>query len=93
MPSVYFVFFANFYLTSFSYLRYTISKGVEQMTTGEKTKKIRTSRGNDTKGFGLAIGLEEKGADSRIAQYGKSTIVSLKEICWSKWRWCCVSVQ
>lgn len=39
------------------------------MTIGEKIKKIRTFRGMTQKEFGLAIGLEEKGADNRIAQY------------------------
>ena len=39
------------------------------MTVGDKIKKIRTFRGMTQKELGLAIGLEEKGADNRIAQY------------------------
>lgn len=39
------------------------------MTIGEKIKKIRTFRGMTQKEFGLAVGLDEKGADNRIAQY------------------------
>lgn len=39
------------------------------MTVGDKIKKIRTFRGMTQKELGLAIGLDEKGADNRIAQY------------------------
>ena len=39
------------------------------MTVGDKIRKIRTFRGMTQKELGVAIGLEEKGADNRIAQY------------------------
>lgn len=39
------------------------------MTLGVKIKKIRIFRGMTQKELGVAIGLAEKGADNRIAQY------------------------
>ena len=39
------------------------------MTVGDKIRKIRTFRGMTQKELGVAIGLEEKGADNRVAQY------------------------
>ena len=37
------------------------------MTVGDKIRKIRTFRGMTQKELGVAIGLEEKGADNRVA--------------------------
>ena len=39
------------------------------MTVGDKIKKIRAFRGMTQKELGVAIGLEENGADNRVAQY------------------------
>ena len=50
------------------------------MTVGEKIKKIRTFRGMTQKELGLAIGLEEKGADNRIAQYETNYRVPKREL-------------
>ena len=50
------------------------------MTVGDKIKKIRTFRGMTQKELGLAIGLEEKGADNRIAQYETNYRVPKREL-------------
>lgn len=50
------------------------------MTVGEKIKLIRTFRGMTQKELGLAIGLEEKGADNRIAQYETNYRVPKKDM-------------
>lgn len=50
------------------------------MTIGEKIKKIRTFRGMTQKEFGLAVGLEEKGADNRIAQYETNYRIPKREL-------------
>ena len=38
------------------------------MTVGDKIRKIRTFRGMTQKELGVAIGLEEKGADNQIGR-------------------------
>lgn len=50
------------------------------MTIGERIKKIRTFRGLTQKELGLAIGLEEKGADNRIAQYETNYRIPKKDL-------------
>src|SRR5699024_5531963 len=50
------------------------------MTVGDKIKKIRTFRGMTQKELGIAIGLDEKGADNRIAQYETNYRVPKKEL-------------
>ena len=50
------------------------------MTVGDKIKKIRTFRGMTQKELGVAIGLEEKGADNRVAQYETNYRVPKKDM-------------
>lgn len=50
------------------------------MTIGEKIKRIRTFRGMTQRELGIAIGMEEKGADNRIAQYETNYRVPKKEL-------------
>lgn len=50
------------------------------MTVGDKIKKIRTFRGMTQKELGVAIGLEEKGADNRVAQYETNYRVPKKDL-------------
>ena len=50
------------------------------MTVRDKIKKIRTFRGVTQKELGLAIGLEEKGADNRIIQYETNYRVPKREL-------------
>lgn len=50
------------------------------MTLGDKIKRIRTFRGMTQKELGIAIGLDEKGADNRIAQYETNYRVPKKEL-------------
>lgn len=50
------------------------------MTVGEKRKYIRTFRGMTQQRFGVAIGLPEKGADNRMAQYETNYRISKKDI-------------
>ena len=50
------------------------------MTIGEKIKAVRTFRGMTQKELGLAVGLPEKGADNRIAQYETDYRVPKKEL-------------
>lgn len=50
------------------------------MKIGEKIKKIRTFRGMTQMEFGLAVGLEEKGADNRIAQYETNYRIPKRDI-------------
>ena len=50
------------------------------MTVGDKIKKIRTFRGMTQKELGLAIGLEENGADNRIAQYETNYRIPKREL-------------
>ena len=50
------------------------------MTVGDKIRKIRTFRGMTQKELGVAIGLEEKGADNRVAQYETNYRVPKKDL-------------
>ena len=50
------------------------------MTVGDKIKKIRAFRGMTQKELGVAIGLEEKGADNRVAQYETNYRVPKKDL-------------
>lgn len=50
------------------------------MTIGEKIKYIRTFRGMTQKQLGTAIGLPEKGADNRMAQYETNYRVPKKDM-------------
>ena len=50
------------------------------MTVGEKIKYIRTFRNMTQKQLGAAIGLPEKGADNRIAQYETNYRVPKKDL-------------
>lgn len=50
------------------------------MTIGEKIRRIRTFRGMTQKELGIAIGLDEKGADNRIAQYETDYRVPKKDL-------------
>lgn len=50
------------------------------MTIGERIKKIHTFRGMTQKELGLSIGLEEKGADNRIAQYETNYRIPKKDL-------------
>ena len=46
-----------------------LSAGSDIMTLGEKIKQIRKFRGLTQKQLGMAIGIDDKTADIRIAQY------------------------
>lgn len=50
------------------------------MTVGEKIKLIRTFRGMTQRELGVNIGLDEKGADNRIAQYETNYRVPKKDM-------------
>ena len=50
------------------------------MTVGEKIKLIRTFRGVTQRELGVKIGLDEKGADNRIAQYETNYRVPKKDM-------------
>ena len=69
MSRIYFAFLLIYILHISLFCAILSSKAVNDMTVGDKIKKIRTFRGMTQKELGLAIGLEEKGADNRIAQY------------------------
>ena len=50
------------------------------MTVGEKIKLIRTFRGMTQRELGVNIGLDEKGADNRMAQYETNYRVPKKDM-------------
>lgn len=50
------------------------------MTIGDKIKHIRSFRGLSQKDLGLKIGLHEKSADNRIAQYETNYRVPKKDM-------------
>lgn len=54
--------------------------GDYNMTVGQKIKLIRTFRGITQRELGVKIGLDEKGADNRIAQYETNYRVPKKDI-------------
>ena len=59
------------------------------MTVGDKIKKIRTFRGMTQKELGLAVGFEEKGADTVIRLVSHNTrriTVSPSGSCWTRLR-------
>lgn len=65
----YISYFVNV-IVAFSFdVRYTIIKGGVFMTVGDKIKRIRTFRGMTQRQLAMAVGLGNKGADNRIAQY------------------------
>ena len=65
MSRIYFAFLLIYILHISLICAILSSKAVNDMTVGDKIKKIRTFRGMTQKELGLAIGLEEKGADNR----------------------------
>ena len=50
------------------------------MTVGEKIKLIRTFRGMTQRELGVKVGLDEKGADNRMAQYETNYRVPKKDM-------------
>jgi transcriptional regulator with XRE-family HTH domain len=61
--------FVNFLLRRQCFWVILHFEGGDSMTLGQKIKRIRTFRGLTQKDFGMAIGLDEKTAANRIAQY------------------------
>ena len=80
MSRIYFAFLLKIILHLSLFCAILSSKVVNVMTVGDKIKKIRTFRGMTQKELGLAIGLEEKGADNRIAQYETNYRVPKREL-------------
>lgn len=80
MSRIYFAFLLRYILHISLFCAILSSKAVNDMTVGDKIKKIRTFRGMTQKELGLAIGLEEKGADNRIAQYETNYRVPKQEL-------------
>ena len=80
MSRIYFAFLLRYILYISLFCAILSSKAVNGMTVGDKIKKIRTFRGMTQKELGLAIGLEEKGADNRIAQYETNYRVPKREL-------------
>ena len=80
MSRIYFAFLLRYILHISLFCAILSSKAVNDMTVGDKIKKIRTFRGMTQKELGLAIGLEEKGADNRIAQYETNYRVPKREL-------------
>ena len=80
MSRIYFAFFVKDYLASFAFLRYTIGKGGGILDSRRQDKENPHLSRHDTKGMGLAIGFEEKGADNRIAQYETNYRVPKREL-------------
>ena len=63
------------------YLKYNKRKdGDQKLTVGEKIKLIRTFRGMTQRELGVNIGLDEKGADNRMAQYETNYRVPKKDM-------------